>query len=575
MEAIRLNNVGRKFRKFINTEVPSGTDDFPRGARHADDFWALRNVYMNIAQKEIVACIGRNGSGKTTLLNIIAGTLPPSEGEVALSGRVSALLTLGAGFQDEFTGRENVYLNGSLLGLSKTEIEKRFGSILEFSELGDFINAPLGTYSSGMKMRLGFSIAVHNDFEILLTDEIIAVGDMYFQKKCFQKMTEFKRQGKAMLIATQDMELVRRFCDRAYLFEDGQVLSSGKAGETVEQYEKLLNKKKILSENSRLKMVRETKRWATDIPEWGKSEGTGEVLIKKIACLGRWGMETDSLTPAQKLTIRVYFEAKEAIDNFHFGVAIFREDGVYCYGPNTRIDGLALNRIGRGRGYFDLKIKEPLLCPGQYYISVAVWDEKEVFAYDYHKGKCRLEIKGSNPSGQLLCLPGSWEGQRADLDADTEPVNLYLSDKWEGQGERAGIQLGIIRFLNNYGSEDSCFVTGRDFKIKIDCNIADTVDINGFILWLGIYRSDGVYCCGKAKKISSRGALTEVLVFPKLKLLPGGYRASLCVFDARKKALISFTHGLAAFNMISDKQDHGTIYLDHLWSWHIPKGALS
>ncbi|RQW79229.1 MAG: ABC transporter ATP-binding protein, partial [Geobacter sp.] len=189
MEIIKLNNTGRKFHKFINidplsrSESALNDDNYQNGS-----FWALRNIYMSINQGEIIGVIGRNGSGKSTLLNIVSGALSASEGEVTVNGKVSALLTIGAGFQDEFTGRENIYLNASLLGMKKHEIEKKFIDIVDFSELGDFINAPLGSYSAGMKMRLGFSIAVNKDFDVLLTDEIITVGDVHFQKKCFEKM---------------------------------------------------------------------------------------------------------------------------------------------------------------------------------------------------------------------------------------------------------------------------------------------------------------------------------------------------------------------------------------------------
>lgn len=247
MQVGALRNVGRKFHNFIDGPGASGRKD---GAGRDGEFWALRGINIQIEKGEIIGIIGRNGSGKSTLLSIIAGTLPTSEGEILISGKISAILKLGAGFQDEFSGRENIYLNATLLGMKKPEIESRFAGIVEFSELGDFINAPLGSYSAGMKMRLGFSIVIHKDFDILLTDEIITVGDMAFQKKCFEKMVDFKRQGKSMLIATQDMGLVQRFCDRAFLLEDGGVFYAGCPDEAVENYEMLLSKKKVLSEHN-------------------------------------------------------------------------------------------------------------------------------------------------------------------------------------------------------------------------------------------------------------------------------------------------------------------------------------
>lgn len=265
MQIIKLNNVGRKFHNFINVnELLDKKNTVMKAELKDGAFWAIRNINMDIDNGEIIGVIGRNGSGKSTLLSIIAGTLPASEGEVIVNGKISALLTLGAGFQDEFTGRENIYLNATLLGMKKPEIESKFADIVELSELGDFINAPLGSYSVGMKMRLGFSIAVHKEFDILITDEIITVGDMSFQKKCFEKMADFKRQGKSMVITTQDTGIIGRFCDRVFLLEDGRIFATGSPREVIEQYQMLLNKKKILSEGSRAGRVSETGRLSTN-----------------------------------------------------------------------------------------------------------------------------------------------------------------------------------------------------------------------------------------------------------------------------------------------------------------------
>lgn len=576
MTLIRLNNVGRKFQGFVDRNNFHDEPTFKNTHSKKGDFWALRNIYMTVEEKEVVGIIGRNGSGKSTLLNIIAGGMSVSEGEVIAHGKVSALLALGAGFQDQFTGKENVYLNASLLGLTRKQIDERFMSILEFSELGDFINAPLGSYSSGMKMRLGFSTAIHKDFSILITDEIIAVGDIHFQKKCFEKMIDFKREGKAIIVAAQDMSFVERFCDRVYLLEDGKIFFSGKPKEAIEHYQVLLKKKKVLSEGSRACMVTNTKRMATDMQEWGEREGTKEAVIKNIQVFNRWGFKTSKVKCGEAITVKIDFASNEEIDNFHFGVAIFREDGVYCYGPNTKFDGLPISRIGKGEGYFEIKYKELLLMPGSYYVSAAVWDKNETFAYDYHKCCCKFEIVGNPVFGQLLSLPSRWFSSQlteyyTELDGQDLPNLDYLRDKWgtELKSERAYIK--SIECLDNYGSRDSVFVTGRETKIKIDLKI-DSLAIKNLILWLGIYRSDGIYCHGTKKPIIANGSNCEVLIYPKMRLLPGGYNISTGIWDSSSKRFIAYTHGLHAFNMIFDRQDHGTIYLEHNWRWKIPKG---
>lgn len=578
MHSIRLNNVGRKFHRFINNdEFLTVKANFKNFNLQSCEFWALRNIYTTIEEGEIIGVIGRNGSGKSTLLSIIAGTLPVSEGMVTVNGKVSALLNLGAGFQEELTGKENIYLNATLLGFKKQDIERRFMSILEFSELGDFINAPLGSYSAGMKMRLGFSVAIHNDFDVLLTDEIITVGDISFQKKCFEKMADIKRLGKSLVIATQDMSLIERFCDRAILLEDGQLFYGGVPTAAVEQYQMLLNKKKILSEGSRSAMVTETKRWATDMQEWGEREGTKEVTIKGFVITNKWGLMANKVKCGEKMTFRVNFTVNEEIDNFHFGLAIFREDGVYCYGPNTQFDGLAIERMGKGDGYFELECNELLVMPGIYYLSAAIWDKNETFAYDYHKCSYKIEIIGFSAFGQLLRLKNNWSNFKFPITPHIKyPLNLdCLVEKWGSQVNSGLVIFESLTFLNNYGSKDSVFVTGRAFKIKVDFQIDRSLNhsLKHLILWIGIYRSDGIYCHGSIKQVASCGANSEILIYPKLKLLPGGYRISVGIWDLNNNKFLAYFHGVHSFNMISDRRDHGTVYLEHRWNWRIPKGG--
>jgi len=580
MQIIRLNNVGRKFHKYTDTDAPLG--DGLGTKIHIDkdgSFWALRNIYLSIESAEIVGIIGRNGSGKSTLLNIIAGSLPVSEGEVIVKGKASALLTLGAGFQEEFTGRENIYLNAGLLGMRREEIDAVFPDIVEFSELSDFIDMPLGSYSSGMKMRLGFSIAIHKKFDVLATDEIITVGDISFQKKCFEKMTEFRGQGKSMIVAMQDPELIRRFCTKAFLLEDGRIILDGSPMEVAEQYERLATEKKILSAGARSRMITETKRWATDMHEWGRREGTKEVTINDIVVFNRKAQKTSKLRCAEKVRIRINFMAHEEIDEFHFGVAIFREDGVYCYGPNTQFDGLATPRMGKGEGYFELECAALTLMPGVYYVSTAIWDKNETFAYDYHKGSCNIEITGDRPGGQLLSLPCNWSNIlfRKSFWRKCLPDTDHLAGKWESCVNTQSVSFESPVFLNNYGNKSSFFITGKDFKIKTDFRIEKSLEVplEKLYLWIGLYRSDGVYCHGCVRGIGSYGSSLEILVYPKLRLLPGEYRVSTGIWDSGNGKFLAYSHGLNSFNMVSDKRDHGTVYLDHHWKWHIPEAEES
>lgn len=247
MKAIKLENVGKKFiLTHQRDRMTKGFfSSFP-GQKIATEFWALRDINMEVERGKVIGIIGRNGAGKSTLLNILAGISTPTTGEVKINGRVSSLLTLGAGFQDELTGKENIYLNSSILGITRNEINKKYRSIVEFSELDGFLDSPLQTYSQGMKMRLGFSIATSVDFDIMLVDEVISVGDGAFQRKCFDRMVDFKRQGKTMVITVHSLDYIERICDEVFLLEHGRLIASGEPTYVVNRYQKLLNENRPL-----------------------------------------------------------------------------------------------------------------------------------------------------------------------------------------------------------------------------------------------------------------------------------------------------------------------------------------
>lgn len=238
--AIELHHVGKRFtiHHHRTRTLKERTLELLSGQAREDPevFWALKDVSLQVSPGETVGLVGPNGSGKSTLLRIIAKTLVPTQGEVIVRGKVAPLIELGLGFHPELTGEENIYLNASLYGLSRKEIKRIYPKIIEFSELERFIDAPVKSYSSGMYMRLGFSIAVHLDPDILLIDEVLAVGDESFQRKCLEKMQALKGEGKTIVFVSHDLEAVRRMCDRAFLLIDGQIVAEGPAESVIEQY---------------------------------------------------------------------------------------------------------------------------------------------------------------------------------------------------------------------------------------------------------------------------------------------------------------------------------------------------
>src|SRR5205823_2302502 len=258
-----------------------------RGRLGGQDFWALRDVSAAIEPGEAVGLIGRNGSGKTALLRLIAGIIKPTSGSVAAAGRIGSLLELGAGFHPEFTGRENVYLNGSILGLKRTFIRERMDEIVAFAELEGAIDRPVRTYSSGMHMRLGFAIAAHIEADVLLLDEVFAVGDEAFQRKCFGKIFEFKQRGGTIVFVSHDAGAVERLCDRAVLLSDGRVAFDGPTHEAVVAYRRMLAGE------------RDPEERAAGLKEWG-----GEVArVERVRLLGPDGDERSQLLAGEAFAI--------------------------------------------------------------------------------------------------------------------------------------------------------------------------------------------------------------------------------------------------------------------------------
>jgi ABC-type polysaccharide/polyol phosphate transport system ATPase subunit len=530
-----------------------------------EDFWALKDVSLDVYNGEILGIIGRNGAGKTTLLNIIAGVLSQTQGKICVNGKVLGLFNLGVGFQDELTGRENIFLNGAILGAPKSELEDKLSSIIEFSELGNFIDMPLGTYSQGMRLRLGFSIIVNLGFDILLIDEVLAVGDALFQSKCFERLMDFKRIGKTLVITNQSMDFIERLCDRVALLDHGQLLFQGNTVEGVNKYRTLLNTEKFfvgpIQKNTGL--VENTKRWADDKSNWGNVLGTKEVIIKRVEFINRFGWECPKIRSGNRLKIKVHFTARNSVKDPHFGVAIFRNDGVYCYGPNTKFEEYKIPELKQGNSYFVLDYHKLLLAPGEYRVSVAIWDKFETLAFSYHEGYYKLTVIGNyNKTNELLNMPfKSFARNYKDFQRDSLDLSL-LSDKWEKKIETGILKIESVKLLNNLGEEKATFMTNEPVTLIINFSKLINGDKN-FYLWVGIYRDDGVYCQGISQPLS-RNSVFKVL-FPRLPLLPGGYRLSVGIWDSSQQKFILCHHAVYPFRMVFNKADHGTIYLEHSW----------
>jgi ABC-type polysaccharide/polyol phosphate transport system ATPase subunit len=294
---IRVDRVSRRFRVRAN-EARSLKELFVlRGRTQAEDVHALTDVSIAIAPGEAVGLIGRNGSGKTTLLRLIAGIIKPTSGQVSVGGRIGSLLELGAGFHPDFSGRENVFLNGAIQGLRKAQIRERFDEIVAFAELEHAIDRPVRTYSSGMYMRLGFAIAAHLDADVLLLDEVFAVGDEAFQRKCFGKIFEFKQRGGTIVFVSHDATQVERLCERAVLLREGRVEFDGPSHEAIVRYRKVLAAEADPAERS------------AGLREWG----TGEATIAEARLVGPAGEERRQFLAGEPLSLRLRIEAENGV----------------------------------------------------------------------------------------------------------------------------------------------------------------------------------------------------------------------------------------------------------------------
>lgn len=400
---IRLQNVSKRFAFTPDSPqsiLESVISIFSRRRAKAQDLWAVNDISFDVLRGQAMGIVGRNGSGKSTLLKLIARILQPTRGEIMVRGRVSALLELGAGFHPDLTGRENIFLNASVLGLNQDEAEKMYGDIVAFSELGDFINMPVKHYSSGMYMRLGFSVAIHVRPDILIIDEILAVGDQTFQAKCVDRILDMKRAGVTILFISHNTATLSVLCSDLVWLDEGRVRMVGPTEKVLEQYRNHIFQRageQLSFENDQGSF----RRW-----------GTREIEITAVRFLDATGRETTLFHTGEKMTIEVQYIAHQPVFEPEFGLAIYRQDGLHVNGPNTRTGGLRLGRV-EGAGRLHYVVDSLPLLPSSYRLTVAVHDSLRPVAYDFHEEAYAFRVieGGTLETEGLIALPATWEWQ--------------------------------------------------------------------------------------------------------------------------------------------------------------------
>lgn len=347
---------------------------------------ALRDVSFVVERGEAFGIIGRNGSGKSTLLKIISGILKPTTGAVSVQGRIAALIELGAGFHPEITGRENVYINGIMLGLTRREIDARYDRIVEFSGIGEFLEQPVKTYSSGMYVRLGFAVAVHVDPDILLIDEVLSVGDEEFSQKCIAKIQEMKYRGVTLLFVTHQLEQVRNLCDRALWLDHGEPQTIGDPVRVVDSYLQAVSGAEPSAREEKAATAPGDANELTEEERWG----SGEIVLKRVALTDDRGHELVALGGGTPVAIQMDVEVRVPQEDFVFGIGIYHADGSCVYGTNTELEGLMPQRLdGNGRVRFEMASLD--LVAGSYRVDAAV-HTRNGRAFDYRRGVLRFVV---------------------------------------------------------------------------------------------------------------------------------------------------------------------------------------
>jgi ABC-type polysaccharide/polyol phosphate transport system ATPase subunit len=411
MNAIEVVNVSRVYQKYsarhrfqtFKSALVKG--DFVKSIRADELVTALDDVSFNVEKGQTLGLIGENGSGKSTMLKIVAGIAKPSSGRVATNGKVSALIELGAGFHPEISGRENVFINGIMLGLSKKEITAKFDEIVRFAELEDFIDAPVKTYSSGMYMRLGFSVAINVHPEILLIDEVLAVGDASFIPKCLDRIDDFRRRKKTILFVSHDLATVEKICDRVIWLKSGRIAAAGEPKRIVDAYlqDVTVKQEKAFEKKSEAAAV------ANEVPAEERREnrwGRREIEILKVTLRNLQGQPKHVFSPEEGLVIEMDVDAPSPTDDFVFGVGIFNSQGVSCYGTNTHLEDLESVRID-GEGRVEFRIGKLNLINGTYYLDVAV-HKRDGYPYDYHQNLYSFLVSSSLKDVGIARLAHEW-----------------------------------------------------------------------------------------------------------------------------------------------------------------------
>ncbi|MBD2256341.1 ABC transporter ATP-binding protein [Pseudanabaena sp. FACHB-2040] len=400
---IVVHNLGKYFSQYHTHKPATIMEAALGGVRRMHpvrQFWALRHISFTVGPGEMLGVIGHNGAGKSTLLRLLGGVGRPDEGQIRMRGRIGALLELGAGFHGDLSGRENVFVMAVVAGLTRREVAKRFDSIVEFSELHEFIDNPVRTYSTGMQMRLAFSVAVHTDPGTLLVDEFLSVGDLAFQSKCLNQIAELKRQGCAIVLISHDTAQVEQMCDRVLWLRQGQAVAYGTVPVVVGQYVTEMRTETLQRTPQRPPQLT---RSGQELKVNENRFGSQEVEILDVQLL-----PGDHIDGGDPLCVEITYNAPNKMESVIFSISINREDDVVCLDENTQNIGPRLP-LEQGKGKIKFYCERLDLCSGKYSVNVGIFEQTWQYAYDYHWHAYPLWVRAQSISKAVLAPPIRWE----------------------------------------------------------------------------------------------------------------------------------------------------------------------
>jgi ABC-2 type transport system ATP-binding protein len=405
LDAIILNDVYKKFRTYYGKSHTLKERVILRNRNPYEERWVLKGIDLRIREGEVVGLVGENGSGKSTLLKLMTRILYPDKGEIHVNGRVSSLIELGAGFHPDMTGRENIYTNASIFGLSRNEINKRIDSIIDFSELGYYIDNPVRYYSSGMYMRLAFSVAINVDADILLIDEILSVGDQNFQRKCISKLQEICKSGTTIVIVSHSLGQIEKLCSRSIWIDDGKIRMDGAPRDVHLYYQDFLGKKII---EARRMAESEKESAQQDQNNVAVSRNTSrEAWVESVEMINRNGEVMSVFETGDKVTIRIRYSAVEPGLKAIVSVGVVREDGVHCFSTNTAIAKMHDLTLMKN-GTIDFVIDNMNLLNGYYFLDVALSYPDGNRLYDYVSNASTFQMISPDGSTGLMRMEGHW-----------------------------------------------------------------------------------------------------------------------------------------------------------------------